>query len=58
MPVLPARTVVLRTQCQAIGAHHQHRAVVLYQDIQQRLPKDALASTGKQIDARAIRVCL
>jgi hemerythrin-like domain-containing protein len=30
----------------------------LFQDVQGRLPKDALAAAGKEIDARAIRVCL
>ena len=30
----------------------------LFQDIQQRLPKEALASAGIEIEARAIRVCL
>jgi hypothetical protein len=30
----------------------------LFQDIQQQLPKEVLASAGIEIKARAIRVCL
>ena len=44
--------------CELLRGHIRREENELFQDIQQRLPKDALASTGKQIDARAIRVCL
>jgi hypothetical protein len=41
-----------------LRGHIRREENELFQDIQQRLPKDALESAGKEIDARAIRVCL
>jgi len=44
--------------CELLRGHIRREENELFQDVQQRLSKGALASTGKEIDARAIRVCL
>jgi hemerythrin superfamily protein len=49
---------LLQSFCDLLRGHIRREENELFQDIQQRLPKDALASAGKEIDARAIRVCL
>jgi hypothetical protein len=41
-----------------LRSHIRREENELFQDVQGRLPKDVLASAGKEIDARAIRVCL
>lgn len=49
---------LLRSFCDLLRSHIRREENELFQDIQQRLPKDALVSAGKEIDARAVRVCL
>lgn len=49
---------LLESFCDLLRGHIRREENELFQDIQQRLPKEALASAGKEIDARAIRVCL
>ena len=49
---------LLQSFCDLLRGHIRREENELFQDIQQRLPKDALGSAGKEIDARAIRVCL
>ncbi len=49
---------LLQSFCTLLRGHIRREENELFQDIQQRLPKDALASAGKEIDARAVRVCL
>ena len=49
---------LLQGFCDLLRGHIRREENELFQDIQQRLPKDALESAGKEIDARAIRVCL
>jgi hemerythrin-like domain-containing protein len=49
---------LLQSFCTLLRGHIRREENELFQDIQQRLPKDALAAAGKEIDARAIRVCL
>jgi hemerythrin-like domain-containing protein len=49
---------LLQSFCDLLRGHIRREENELFQDIQQRLPKDALAAAGKKIDARAIRVCL
>ena len=49
---------LLRSFCDLLRSHIRREENELFQDIQQRLPKDALAAAGKEIDARAVRVCL
>ena len=49
---------LLQEFCILLRGHIRREENELFQDIQQRLPKDALAAAGKEIDARAIRVCL
>ena len=49
---------LLQNFCTLLRGHIRREENELFQDIQQRLPKDALASAGKEIDARAVRVCL
>jgi hemerythrin-like domain-containing protein len=49
---------LLQSFCDLLRGHIRREENELFQDIQQRLPKDALESAGKEIDARAIRVCL
>jgi hemerythrin-like domain-containing protein len=49
---------LLQGFCDLLRGHIRREENELFQDIQQRLPKDALEAAGKEIDARAIRVCL
>lgn len=49
---------LLQSFCTLLRGHIRREENELFQDIQQRLPKDALAAAGKEIDARAVRVCL
>jgi hemerythrin-like domain-containing protein len=49
---------LLEKFCGLLRSHIRREENELFQDIQQRLPKDALASAGKEIDARALRICL
>jgi hemerythrin-like domain-containing protein len=49
---------LLQSFCDLLRGHIRREENELFQDIQQRLPKDALEAAGKEIDARAIRVCL
>ena len=49
---------LLQSFSDLLRGHIRREENELFQDVQQRLPKGALASTGKEIDARAIRVCL
>jgi hemerythrin-like domain-containing protein len=49
---------LLQSFCDLLRGHIRREENELFQDVQQRLSKGALASTGKEIDARAIRVCL
>jgi len=49
---------LLECFCDLLRTHIRREENELFEDIQQRLPKDVLAATGKEIDARAIRVCL
>jgi hemerythrin-like domain-containing protein len=49
---------VLERFCDLLRTHIRREENELFEDIQQRLPPGALAAAGKEIDARAIRVCL
>jgi len=49
---------LLQSFCALLRGHIRREENDLFQDIQQRLPKEALASAGIEIEARAIRVCL
>ncbi len=49
---------LLESFCTLLRGHIRREENELFQDIQQRLPKDVLESAGKEIDARAVRVCL
>jgi hypothetical protein len=49
---------LLESFCTLLRGHIRREENELFQDAQQRLPKDVLESAGKEIDARAIRVCL
>jgi len=49
---------LLERFCDLLRTHIRREENELFEDIQQRLPKDVLAATAKEIDARAIRVCL
>jgi len=44
--------------CGLLRRHIRREENELFQDVQGRLPADALARAGKEIDARAVRVCL
>ncbi len=44
--------------CELLRRHIRREENELFQDVQGRLPKDVLARAGKEIDARAVRVCL
>jgi hemerythrin-like domain-containing protein len=44
--------------CALLRQHIRREENELFQDVQGRLPKDILAQAGKEIDARAVRVCL
>jgi hypothetical protein len=49
---------LLQRFCDLLRGHIRREENELFQDVQQRLPKGALEAAGKEIDARAIRVCL
>jgi iron-sulfur cluster repair protein YtfE (RIC family) len=49
---------VLEKFCELLRRHIRREENVLFQDIQQRLPESVLETVGKDIDARAVRVCL
>ena len=49
---------LLQSFCELLRRHIRREENELFQDIQERLPTDALASAGREIDARAVRVCL
>ena len=49
---------LLEKFCGLLRSHIRREENELFQDVQQRLSKDVLASAGKEIDARAVRVCL
>jgi hemerythrin-like domain-containing protein len=49
---------LLESFCDLLRAHIRREENELFQDAQQRLPADLLAAAGKEIDAKAIRVCL
>ena len=44
--------------CELLRRHIRREENELFQDIQQRLPPGVLETVGKEIDARAVRVCL
>lgn len=44
--------------CDLLRCHIRSEENELFQDAQRRLPPDLLAAAGKEIDARAVRVCL
>jgi hemerythrin-like domain-containing protein len=44
--------------CELLRRHIRREENELFQDVQGRLPKEALARAGEEIDARAVRVCL
>jgi len=48
----------IESLCGLLRAHIRREENELFQHIQQRVPAGALESAGKQIAARAIRVCL
>lgn len=49
---------LLERFCDLLRRHVRREENELFQDAQQRLPQDLLAAAGKEIDARAVRVCL
>jgi hemerythrin-like domain-containing protein len=49
---------LLERFCDLLRRHIRREEEELFQDIQQRLPKDVLAAAGREIDTRAVRVCL
>jgi len=49
---------LLENFCSLLERHIRREESELFQDVQPRLPAEALADAGKEIDARAIRVCL
>jgi hemerythrin-like domain-containing protein len=44
--------------CELLRRHIRREENVLFQEIQRRLPEGVLETVGKEIDARAVRVCL
>lgn len=44
--------------CELLRRHIRREENVLFQDIQRRLPEGVLETVAKEIDARAVRVCL
>jgi len=44
--------------CELLRRHIRREENVLFQDIQRRLPAGLLETVAKEIDARAVRVCL
>jgi hemerythrin-like domain-containing protein len=57
MRVAPTEALLMEF-CGLLRRHIRREENELFQDIQQRLPHDALTAVGKQIDAQAVRVCL
>ena len=51
-------TELLQDFCARLAQHIRREERDLFEQVQQRLPEDALAEAGKEIDARAVRVCL
>jgi hemerythrin-like domain-containing protein len=49
---------LLESFCGLLRRHIRREENELFQDAQQRLPPDLLSAAGKEIDARAVRVCL
>jgi hemerythrin-like domain-containing protein len=49
---------LLESFCKLLRTHVRREENELFQQIQQRLSPDVLAEAGKEISARAIRVCL
>jgi len=49
---------LLEDFCDLLRRHIRREENELFQDAQQRLPPELLAAAGKEIDARAVRVCL
>jgi len=49
---------LLKDFCDLLRRHIRREENELFQDAQQRLPAELLSAAGKEIDARAIRVCL
>ena len=49
---------LLERFCHLLSTHIRREENELFQEIQQRLPGDVLAAAGREIGARAVRVCL
>jgi hemerythrin-like domain-containing protein len=49
---------LLEKFCALLRSHIRREENELFQDVQARLPRDLLDAAGKEIDARAVRVCL
>ena len=49
---------LLERFCALLRHHIRREENELFEDAQRRLPKNALACAGKDIDAKAVRVCL
>ena len=49
---------LLERFCDLLRRHIRREENELFQDAQQQLPAEVLAAAGKEIDARAVRVCL
>lgn len=49
---------LLEAFCALLQRHIRREENELFEYVQRRLPAEALASAGKEIDARAVRVCL
>jgi hemerythrin-like domain-containing protein len=49
---------LLERFCDLLRNHIRREENELFEDIQRRLPEELLSATGKEIDARAVRVCL
>ena len=49
---------LLREFAELLRAHIRREENELFQDIQKRLPRETLDQLGKEIDARAVRICL
>jgi hemerythrin-like domain-containing protein len=55
--IAPSRELLERF-CDLLRRHIRREENELFQDAQRHLPAGALAAAGKEIDARAVRVCL
>jgi hemerythrin-like domain-containing protein len=49
---------LLEKFCELLRRHIRREENELFQDVQQRLPEGVLETVGKEIDAKAVRVCL